>query len=118
MLQKHYWIIAADGRAQEAIGIERIGWKHHPHSGGMSEDALAALGVVDGAASEVSPDGDADDRRAGKTAVGAPADERQLVAELLHCWPYVIEELDFNYRLEAPGGHAHGPPYNIGFGEW
>src|SRR6202167_6633252 len=43
MFKKQNRIVAADGGAQQARGIERVGGKNHPQSRSMSKDALAAL---------------------------------------------------------------------------
>ena len=80
VLEEQHRIVAADGGAQQAGGVQRVGRKDHVHAGGVGEDALAALRVIDGAAGEIASDGDADHRRAGERIVGAPADQRQLIA--------------------------------------
>ena len=45
--------------------------------------------------------GDANDGGGGQGSVGAPANERQFVAELMHGGPDVVEELNFDDWLEA-----------------
>ena len=80
VLEEEHRIVAADGGAQQAARVLRVGRKDHVHAGGVGEDAFAALGVIDGAAGEIASDGDADHRRTGERAVGAPADQRQLIA--------------------------------------
>src|SRR5438132_7566475 len=72
----------------------------------MSENALAALGVVDGAARQVSADGNPNHTGSRKSVVRAPTNERQLVAQLHHRRPDVVEELNLDDRLYAPRGHS------------
>ena len=69
---------------------------------------LAALAVIDGAAVEIAADGDAQHQRRGESAVGAPADGGQLIANLHHGGPDVIEELNLGDRLQPARGHADG----------
>src|ERR1700722_5619776 len=83
----------------------------------MREDALATLRVVDGAAGEISSDGDANYHRAGESVIGAPADHAEFIADLHHRGPDVVEKLNFDDRLEAAGGHAGGAPHDRGFRE-
>ena len=66
---------------------------------------------------QIAADGDANYRRAGEGAVGAPAQRGHLVAKLHHGGPDVIEKLDLGYRLEAAHGHADGPAHDGGFGK-
>src|SRR5690242_14196521 len=73
--------------------------------------------MVDGAAGKIAADGYAHHRRTGEVAVGAPADERQLIAKLLHRWPDVIKELDYNHWLQSARRHAHGASHNVSFRE-
>ena len=49
--------------------------------------------------------------------VGAPADQRQLVAKLMHRGPDVVEELDLDDRLQAARGHADGAADDVGLGQ-
>ena len=52
-----------------------------------------------------------------KRPVGAPADQRQLVADLHEGGPDVVEELDLDHRLEAARRHADGAPDDVGLGQ-
>ncbi len=117
MLQEQYGIVAADRRAQQTVCVQRIRRKADAQPGNMREDAFAALRVIDRAAGQVSANGNAHDRRRGKFSVGAPANQRQLVAQLLHRGPDVIEELYFDHRFESAFGHAYGASHDVGFGE-
>ncbi len=81
----------------------------------MSKDALAALGVINRSASEVSANRNANHARRGKAVVRAPANQRQLVAQLHHGGPDVVEELNFDYRLQSASGHAGGAAHDVRF---
>ena len=54
---------------------------------------------------------------AGPGAVGAPAHERQLIADLVHGGPDVVEELNLDHRLHAADGVADGAAHDIGLGQ-
>ena len=56
-LQEEHRVVAADGGAQQAGGIQGRAGIDHPQAGDVGEGALAALAVVDGAAHEVAADG-------------------------------------------------------------
>ena len=83
----------------------------------MREDALAALRVINRAAGQVAADGDANHSGRGKISIRAPADQRQLIAKLLHGRPDVIEELNFSDRFETALSHAKGAANDIGLRE-
>ena len=63
MLEEEDWVVAADGGAKEAEGVEGVGRHDDADAGGVGKDGFAGLGVVDGAAGEIAADGDADDER-------------------------------------------------------
>ena len=67
---------------------------------------------------EVAAVGGAHHDRRGEVAVGAPAEDGQLVANLHVGGPDVVEELNFHDRLEPSGGESDGPAHDIGFGQW
>src|SRR5579872_6095071 len=73
----------------------------------MREDAFTTLRVVNRAASKVSADGNSNDAWRRKSIVGAPADQRQLVAQLHHGGPDVIEELNLHHRLQPARSHTN-----------
>ena len=75
VLEKQHRIVAADRGAQQAVGVESVGWENHADAGSVGEDALAALRVVDRAAGEIAADGDADHGRREK-----PLFERQRIS--------------------------------------
>src|SRR3954464_5826415 len=83
----------------------------------MRENGFTALAVIDAAAGEIAADGHAKNRRALEAAIAPPAQHAQLVANLHHGRPDVVEELNFGDRLETSGGHANGAAHNAGFGE-
>ena len=117
VLEKQDRIVAANGGAEESVGVERVGGEDDSQAGGVGEDALARLRVVDGAAGEVAADGYTNHRRRGPCAVGAPAHQGELVANLVHGRPDVVEELNLDDGLHAAGSVADGPAYDIGFSE-
>ena len=64
MLEEDDRVLAADGGAEEAVGVERGGRADHPEPGHAGEDGRAGLGVIDRPALEVPAVGDAHhDRR-------------------------------------------------------
>src|ERR1700687_4899845 len=73
--------------------------------------------MINRAAGEVASDRNANHHRAGESVVGAPADHAELVANLHHRRPDVVEELNLDDRLQAAGGHAGGAPHNGGLRE-
>src|SRR5258708_295328 len=116
VLEKHYGIVAAHGGAQEASDIKRGRRHDHAQAGAVRENGFAALTVINAAAGEIAANGYAQDRRCFETTIGAPAQDAQLVANLHHGRPDVIEELDFGDRLGSARGHADGPADDAGFG--
>ena len=54
---------------------------------------------------------------AGPRAVGAPAHQRQLIVNLVHGRPDVVEELDLDHRLHAAHGVADGAAHDVGLGQ-
>src|SRR6266567_5555693 len=117
VLEKKNGIIAANCRTQKPVSVLGVGGKADAQAGDMSKDALTALRVIDGSSREVSANGHTDHRRAGKVSVRAPADQGQLIAELVHRRPDVIKELYFHHRFQPARGHAYGASHNVGFGQ-
>ncbi len=117
MFQKHYRIVAANGRPQKAVGIESVRGEANAQSRNVREDAFTALRVIDRASREVAADRHAYYRRAGEISIGTPANGCQLVAELLHRGPDIVEELDFHHRLDPARGHADRAADNVGLGQ-
>src|SRR4029078_1737130 len=91
--------------------------KHHPQSGNVGKNTLAALRVVDGPAGKVAADGHADDAGRGERVVRAPADQRQLATQLHHGGPDVVKELDLDHRLQSALGHAGSAAHNVSFSD-
>ena len=73
--------------------------------------------MVDGAALQVAAVGDADHDRALVAAVRAPADERELVADLHEGRPDVVDELHLGHRLQPARRDPDRAPDDVGFGE-
>src|SRR5579862_1911430 len=80
----------------------------------MREHALAALRVIDGPARQISANRDANHQRAGESIIRAPADHAQLIANLHHRRPDVIEELNLDHWLQPTRGHTGGAPHDGG----
>src|SRR2546422_10836714 len=70
-----------------------------------------------GPAGQVSADGHPDHCGGLEVACRAPAQYAQLIPELHHCGPDVIEELDFGHGLEATRGHADGTAHDAGLSD-
>src|ERR1700694_2694361 len=81
----------------------------------MREYNFAVLAVVNRAAVEIAADCHADYHGCAEAVVGAPADGHQLVADLHHGGPDVIEKLDLGNRLQSALGHPDGAPDDGGF---
>ena len=81
------------------------------------KDHLAALAVINRAAVQISADRHAHHQRRGEPVVRAPAQRRELVANLHHRGPDVIEKLDLDHRLHPARGHADRAPDDGGFGQ-
>ena len=116
VLEEKHRIIGANRGAQQAAGIQRIRWHDDAQAWDVRELHLAALAVIDGAAVQVSADGHAQHHGAGESAVRAPADRGQFIADLHHRGPDVIEELHLRHRLQAARGHPNGAAGNGGLG--
>ena len=78
---------------------------------------LAALAVINGAAVEIPADGHADHHGRRESVIRAPTQAGELVADLHHRRPDVIEELDFDDGLQSAGGHAGSAADDGGFGD-
>ena len=65
----------------------------------MSEDALAALRVIDRAAGEIAADGDADHRGREKSLFERQRISGNSLRSCMHGRPDVIEELNLDHRL-------------------
>ncbi len=102
---------------KQAVGIEGIGGKDHPHSRRVSKQHFAGLRVIERAACEISADCHAHHGRRRECIIRAPAHRRQLIAQLVHRGPDVIEELNLHHRLHAPGGDADCPSDDVCLGQ-
>ena len=108
VLEEEHRVVAADRRAQQAGRVLGVRRKHDADPGAVREDALARLAVVRRAAAQIAADGGANDDRARERVVRSIPDHRQLVANLHHRRPDVVEELDLDDRLQSARGHADG----------
>src|SRR5882724_701286 len=73
--------------------------------------------MVNSAAPEIATNRHAHNQRRAPVAPRTPTHQRQLVANLMHRRPDVIEELDLNYRLQSARSHANSATDNVGLGE-
>ena len=110
-------IVGADGRAQKAAGIERGRRHDHAQAGNVGEKHFAGLAVIDAAAGQIAADGHANHHRRLENSGAAPARQRQLVANLHHGRPDVVEKLYLHDRLHSAHGHADGAADDVGFGQ-
>ena len=69
------------------------------------------------AAREVTADRDPDDDRRAERPARAPARRRELVADLQHRGPDVVEELDLDDRLQPARGPSDRPADDARLGE-
>src|SRR5882724_1736431 len=99
VLEEQDRVITADSRTQEAGYVQGGGRHHHAEAGTVREDRFAALAVIDAAAGEVAADGHAKYHRRFESAVRTPAHHAELVANLHHGGPDVVEELNFGNGL-------------------
>ena len=117
VLEEQHRIVAADRGAQQARGVLGVRRECDADARAVREDALARLAVIRCAAAQIAADRHADDDRARERVVRAIPQHRQLVADLHHRRPDVVEELDLDDRLEAARRHADGAADDVGFGE-
>src|SRR6266436_7821315 len=105
-------------RALPKAGDIQRGARHHDaQAGAMRENGFAALAVINAATCQVAADGDSEDGGTLEIAVGAPAQDAEFVANLHHCRPDVVEELDFGDGLQPARSHADGAADDAGFGQ-
>jgi hypothetical protein len=79
----------------------------------MRENALARLAVVHAAPTQVPADRHSNDNRRLERVGRAISQHRQLVANLHHRRPDVVEELDLDDRLQAAHRHADRTPDDV-----
>src|SRR5438445_3504854 len=115
VLEEEDGVVAADGGAQQAVGVERRGRAHDPQPRHGGEDHGPRLRVVDRAALQVPAVRDAHDRGTRELVVGAPAQRGQLVADLVIRGPDIVEELGLDHGFQAPRGEADRPAHDVGF---
>src|SRR5262249_4164978 len=83
----------------------------------MRKNRFAALAMIYAAASKISADGHAQDRRALEVSVRTPTHHAKLIPNLHHRRPDVVKELDFRHRLQSARGHANRAAHDAGFGQ-
>ena len=99
MLEEEDRVVAADGRAQKAGYVQGGGRHHHAEAGTVREDRFAALTVIHAATGEVASDRHAKYYRRFESAVRTPAHHAELVSNLHHGRPDVVEELNLGNGL-------------------
>ena len=117
VLEEHHRVVAADGCAQKTRDVQRRGRHHHTQARAVRKYRFAALAVIHPPAGQVAADGHANDHRRFERPIRTPAHHAQLIANLHHGWPDVVEELDFRDGLQSACGHPQGAPDDAGFRE-
>src|SRR5437762_4484957 len=117
VLEEEHRIVAADRRAQQARGIDGRRRIHDADAGAVREDALARLAVIRAAAAQVAADRHADHDGRRPVVARSVAHHRQLVANLHHRRPDVVEELNLDDRLQLAHRHAGRAADDARFGE-
>ena len=117
VLEEKHRVVAAYRRAQQTAGVESVRRHHHAEPGNVRELHLPALAVINSAAIQVAADGHAQDHGARESAVRAPANGGQLIADLHHRGPDVIEELYFRNGFQTARRHADGAAHDGGFSQ-
>src|SRR6266478_2741885 len=74
--------------------------------------------MINSAAFEIATNRHAHNHRRAPVAARTPTHQCQLVANLMHGGPDVIEELNLNHRFQSARRHANSAPDDVGFGEW
>src|SRR2546429_6591 len=117
VFQKQHGVVAPDRGPQQAVRVECGAGADHAQPRHGREDHGARLRVIDRPAFQVSAVGHSNDRGTAEGVVRAPAQRRQLVAELMIRGPDVIEELDLHDGLQAAGREPDGPAHDVRLGE-
>jgi hypothetical protein len=117
VLEEDHGILAPDRRAEQAVGV--LGGSGHDDTETrcVCKEGLTGLGVIGPASLQVSTVGNAHDDGRRERAIRAVPHHGQLVADLHHRGPDIVEELDLDDGLHAPGGHSDGPTHDIGLGQ-
>ena len=117
VLEEQHRIVAADRRAQQPGGVDRVRRIGDADARAVREDALARLAVIRAAAAQVAADRHADDHRAREVIARPVAQHRHLVAQLHHRRPDVVEELNLDDRLQPARRHADAAADDARFGD-
>src|SRR5436305_986257 len=117
VFQKQHGVVAPDRGPQQAVRVECGAGADHAQPRHGRERHGARLRVIDRPAFQVSAVGHSHDRGTAEGVVRAPAQRRQLVAELMIRGPDVVEELDLHDGLQAAGREPDGPAHDVRLGE-
>src|SRR5262245_60088390 len=90
-------IAAAAGGTEQGSCIAGVRGHDDAQARTLGENRYAALAVIGPAASQVAADGHPDHHGRRKTVVRPPAQDAELVPELMHRRPDVVEELDLDH---------------------
>src|SRR5258708_25845206 len=74
--------------------------------------------MIDRAALQVAPVGDAHHHRAREGVVGAPPESGELIAELMVSGPDLVEELNLHDGLQAPSREPDGAAPDVRPRNW
>ena len=115
MLQEDDRVVTADGRPQQAVRIQGRRGTRHSQTRDSRVDRRSRLRVVDAAALEVAAVCHAHHNRRLESAVATPANERQLVTDLMIGGPNIVEELNLHDWLDPACGESYCTPNDVRF---
>src|SRR5688500_5405449 len=105
VLKKEDRIVTTNGCARQPIRGHRISRINHSRPRYLRKARYPGLGVIYGATFEVPTDRHSNHHWCFPIVAGSPTYEGQLVPNLVHCGPDVVEELNLNHRLQTPRRH-------------
>ena len=117
VLEKQHRIVTSNRCPQQSQRILRIRRHDHQHTWRVRKDALARLRVIDRPAGQIPTNRHANDHRAAPRPIRAPAQQRKLIAHLVHRRPDVIEELNLDNRFQPAHGHADRAAHDVRFSQ-
>src|SRR5262245_42091742 len=118
VLEEEHGIITANRRAQQAVGIKRSRWIDDSQAGDLCKGGNAGLRVINGSPFQITTNRNTHDYRSFPFITRAPAEQRELISNLVHRRPDIVEELDLNNRLQAARSHSDRATYNVCLGQW
>ena len=80
----------------------------------MGEDTLATLRVINGTTREISANRNPNNAGRRKSVIRTPANQRQLIPQLHHGRPDVIEKLNLYHWLQSARSHANRASDDVG----